>query len=1754
MNKILSGSTVNYGAILPALSKTSDGAMFYLTDTYTDPAGSPTNTSTKAIIRGAGLYTYVFAKDANSTLIGNQAGYSWVTVANMENFVKKLGDEMSGLLLMTGQIWSGVLQIKNKTPSLRLTNTANIADNQELRIVYDTVSSTKAGLFSIQRRRNEDPTNATENLKWLGDFLSIDTNGTIKSFGNTIWHTGNDGKGSSLDAGKLGGEMPAYYLDSANQTGTLPVTRGGTGATSFKTGGVLFGSTSTVVSSTAAGIAGQVLISNGVNAPAWANATSLAAGNAGSLTTARKIELTTGVTGSALFNGANDIQIKATVASTPWKTLENITDFGKTILKVANFPFTNCELSARPSYFYTYTVAENLTLRDIKPLEFPAQSLTGFDFYSSDNQALSTFDGTKNFKVGITIRGENPQAMQLAAHWNYAEETPYGGLFYRVNDDNVTPSEWGKWSQVVDAEYLKKYDQEIKSSKPIRANLFKAWSGDSKHGSMTIVGSGDWGDGTHGYGGYLEFRAQYPNVPALDTSVGIRQGYIGNGSYPYAEPIAHDQGRIEYVAGQHYFTGLLWGGGQVHSQRVVARNEPQYKFTTTDGKLLEWETTGYVALTAGAPDRTGTINFYSSYADKDVGIRRAGYIGNGHTVHSAPLTGTATTAAALATDLGSLDYVAGLHNFYGDLHFNQPTSVPAELRKTVVTIKSATGDISTIGNLTVGTNAKISGSAEIIGDLKVTGKITGSFSMDDVKVSETNMNANSVNTTAIKDKSVTAAKLADESVAARQMGINDLGNLCWNGKGDSLDGWLPSIAGSIQVSQTTIVPKYAPVDGVYDPVTGEASTSVTLLASAAKSFAFKTRDNWFGPIFNVKPGEKYFFQMDTYTAAASVYSFSIGLQFWDSNGNMPMGGGWFPAATRAAGKNGTVTISGELEIPVWAARAKIWFGSSGPHGVIYTAASQIHYATNIIVRHATFSANSINPRALVSIGDTTNMFTDYDFVEDYWTKTSTSTVDGIKYTMWNAITEPAIPSAFNTPRVLRFSGEAYRTRPDIGGVLGTTYAAAVSQPTSALSRVYAGDELSLSYTCHSDGIATGNMVVLVQWYDSKKVLLTSGMNSPYVTCKLPTTSPTRTSGSFTVPANACYASVYIVRRTNVNGEFTQGWVDIGDIRLIQKLDAAMVSDVVQTNGNLLMNTDTPNNEPYVGRGWSFSDGGFPENVADDMSTIGQNVSAFHPTQITAANWSPPKSDPFGIMQNGASAYPSTYTNFISSTFPVLAGERYEFSVYIQTLKAGGSVHIQFVDASNNSVGSASSSVLVETTAGEVNAQKLGLWTRLGGFAVAPSNALSARIYLRKSNTDAGQSWSWALFLYPYIGRANRTQTMLSAYSPGKPFVPSGGVISANNMITSSNVTSIISEGVIGDRQLANDINLSTLNVTGTATAGSFNSAGTATLHDIQITGRGITGTMGGNDEWGIFTNGAKDAGYLEIYTGDNGTEPIYFRQYGFNAAGSRVIVNTATILDGSGNTSFPNTVNVRALSATGAASVGSLSSSGAVSGNTLSATGNVSGNTLSISGAASVDTLTVDGKLGVHGAMAGSDEWGIRAGGASDNGYLEIYTTDNGNEPIYVRQYTNGAPTRAAVLLNAAGNTSFPGNIDSVSVSVSGTATVGALVSNGDVTAFSTSDRSIKSNIEVIQNALNKIDAISGVTFNRTDKEDEPREAGVIAQEVQAVLPEVVRVQGSGLLGVDYGKLVSLLIQGIKEQQVQIDALKEDIRILKGGV
>lgn len=95
----------------------------------------------------------------------------------------------------------------------------------------------------------------------------------------------------------------------------------------------------------------------------------------------------------------------------------------------------------------------------------------------------------------------------------------------------------------------------------------------------------------------------------------------------------------------------------------------------------------------------------------------------------------------------------------------------------------------------------------------------------------------------------------------------------------------------------------------------------------------------------------------------------------------------------------------------------------------------------------------------------------------------------------------------------------------------------------------------------------------------------------------------------------------------------------------------------------------------------------------------------------------------------------------------------------------------------------------------------------------------------------------------------------------------------------------------------------------------------------------------------------------------------------------------------------------------------------------------------------------------------------------------------------------------------------------------------GNWTATGNVTAYS--DERLKSNIQTIEGAVDTVKALRGVTFEKDGKAS----LGVIAQEVQKVLPEVV-VEGEEYLSVAYGNIVGLLIEAIKEQQNQIDELK----------
>lgn len=241
-----------------------------------------------------------------------------------------------------------------------------------------------------------------------------------------------------------------------------------------------------------------------------------------------------------------------------------------------------------------------------------------------------------------------------------------------------------------------------------------------------------------------------------------------------------------------------------------------------------------------------------------------------------------------------------------------------------------------------------------------------------------------------------------------------------------------------------------------------------------------------------------------------------------------------------------------------------------------------------------------------------------------------------------------------------------------------------------------------------------------------------------------------------------------------------------------------------------------------------------------------------------------------------------------------------------------------------------------------------------------------------------------------------------------------------------------------------------------------------------------------------------------------------------------------------------------------------------------------------------------DGRNLVEATMATTDYFRIRAySTADDGGEVEIATSDNGNEPIHVRQY-NGVfanVARTLTLLDSYGLTKVPLGVDCTNGY--GTPAPGAVVNgisggNGDNCTstvnnlrisswwgvgfspsvsgqsvpymeyshwFNTrdgnagmrgalsqnSDARLKENIAVIPDALAKVQTLRGITYDR--KDGGGRLTGVIAQEVQAVLPEAVTVAEDEMktLSVTYGNMVGLLIEAIKELKAEVDTLKAKV-------
>ena len=153
---------------------------------------------------------------------------------------------------------------------------------------------------------------------------------------------------------------------------------------------------------------------------------------------------------------------------------------------------------------------------------------------------------------------------------------------------------------------------------------------------------------------------------------------------------------------------------------------------------------------------------------------------------------------------------------------------------------------------------------------------------------------------------------------------------------------------------------------------------------------------------------------------------------------------------------------------------------------------------------------------------------------------------------------------------------------------------------------------------------------------------------------------------------------------------------------------------------------------------------------------------------------------------------------------------------------------------------------------------------------------------------------------------------------------------------------------------------------------------------------------------------------------------------------------------------------------------------------------------------------------------------------------LDVAPASNVNSPVISG---SGAGNGSSIITTGSINIS-----GSLGVGTAASGVVGAILATNDVVAFASSDERLKENIEVIGSAVEKVEAINGVSFDWIPMEGvhvhSGHDVGVIAQDVEKVLPELVTTRDNGYKAVKYDKLTAVLIQAVKELSDRVKTLE----------
>ena len=380
---------------------------------------------------------------------------------------------------------------------------------------------------------------------------------------------------------------------------------------------------------------------------------------------------------------------------------------------------------------------------------------------------------------------------------------------------------------------------------------------------------------------------------------------------------------------------------------------------------------------------------------------------------------------------------------------------------------------------------------------------------------------------------------------------------------------------------------------------------------------------------------------------------------------------------------------------------------------------------------------------------------------------------------------------------------------------------------------------------------------------------------------------------------------------------------------------------------------------------------------------------------------------------------------------------------------------------------------------------------------------------------------------------------------------SNGVYTPANFRSDGNVRGA-SYSVVGTVVIDNSRNLTNI---GTISSGAIDSSGTSNFDSIRLTDSSVMGfgtakagaTVGhtASVDEGIFWHTGSDYG---IYRTAGAWSGANYQQLKLRWA-------TGIEIDGNGTTYGKSGINFLngniKMDGTQILDVSrNLTNIATISSGNITLTNNSHLQLYTTAGASG--TGGIDLPRGGHITFYGNNNVDHSIGSRSSSGAITDDLRISSYGALYIDLDANANNSSGAdfVIGRHGSGTGTMSNLFSVS------GETGAVISNNNITAYgSPSDIRLKENIETIEDSVEKVKKLRGVTFNY--KKDGSKSTGLIAQELEEVLPEVVyethdlHDKEDKFKAVRYGNIVGLLVEAIKDQQKQIEELKEEVLSLR---